>query len=80
MLENLENVRELEQEGTSFVVLETDPASENVETGDGERLITLRENQRLEREHLADFLLDFHVIVIPVVADPLELLGYGGGL
>lgn len=40
----------------------------------------MRENDALEFEDFTDFFLDFHVVVVAVVAHPLELFGYGGGL
>lgn len=80
MLVNLENVRELEEESPGLVLLEPEPAGEDVKARNWDGLVALGEDQVLELEDLARFLLDFHVVVVPMVADPLQVLGDGGGL
>lgn len=39
----------------------------------------LGEDQTLNFQHFSRLLLDFHVIVVSMVSDPLLLSGYGGG-
>lgn len=80
MFINLENVRELEEESPGFVLLEPEPAREDIKARNWDGLVVLGEDQVLEFEDLARFLLDFHVVVIPMVADSLQIFGDGGGL
>lgn len=80
MLVNLKDMREFEDESTSFVLFETEAASEEVEAGDLDDLVRLGENEVLEFEDLAGLLLNLHVIVVAMVSDSFLLLGYGGGL
>lgn len=81
MLEDLEDVGELEDEPAGFELLEAEAAlGEGFEAGDGDDGRGVREDQGLELEDFPGFLLDFHVVVVAVVAHALELLGYGGGL
>ena len=40
----------------------------------------MSENEVLEFEDLVHLLLDLHVVLVAVVSDHLELLGYGDGL
>lgn len=79
MLVNLENVRELEDEGGGLVGFEAEAAGEEVEAGGLDDLVGLGENEGLEFEDFADFFLDFHVVVVGVVADAVHFLGDGGG-
>lgn len=80
MLINLENVRELEEESAGLVLLEPEPAREDIEARNRDVLVVLGEDQVLEFEDLARFLLDFHVVVVPMVADPQQVFRDGGGL
>lgn len=80
MLVNLEDVWEFEDESSSFVLFEADTASEEVEARDGEGLVDLGENEVLELEYFAGFLLDFHVVIEAMVTDTLDFFGDGGGL
>lgn len=76
----LKNMREFEDECTSFVLFEVEATSEGVQARDWEGLMGLAEKEVLEFEDFAKLLLDFHVVVIAVIANTLELLGNGGGL
>lgn len=80
MLKDFENVREFEDEATSFKLFESNAAGEPVQSRNGEHRTGLGENELLEFEDFADFFLHFHVIVESVVSNSLLLLGYGGGL
>ncbi len=80
MLVYLENVREFEDESTSFVLFEAEAARKEVKARDWERLVDLGENEVLELEDLAGFLLDFHVVIVAMVAYTFLLFGDGGGL
>lgn len=76
----LKNMGEFEDECTSFVLFEVKATSEGVQARDWEGLMGLAEKEVLEFEDFAKLLLDFHVVVIAVIANTLELLGNGGGL
>lgn len=80
VLEDFEHVGELEDEGAGVVAREAGAAGEGLEARDRERLGGLREDEGLDFEDLAGFLLDFHVVVVAVVADSELLLGDCGGL
>lgn len=43
-------------------------------------MLGLREDEGVELDDFADFFLDFHVVVVGVVADSVLLCGDGGGL
>lgn len=81
VLEDFEHVRELEDERAGLVAArESDAPGDGFETRDWERLVGLGEDDVLEFENLAGFLLDLHVVVVAMVANPLLLFGNGGGL
>nr|POE57726.1 hypothetical protein CFP56_13986 [Quercus suber] len=80
VLVNLENVRELEDENTGFVLFEAKAVKEEAEARDWEGLIELGENEVLKFQDFAVFLLDFHVVVVVMVMCTLKLFGDGGRL
>lgn len=86
VLVNLKNVGEFEDEGGGggLVAVEgagaEDAAGEEVEFGDLDDLVWLGEDEVLEFEDFSGFFFDFHVVVVAMVADPVLLFGYGGGL
>lgn len=73
-------MREFEDKPTGFQLFESNAAGEAVQSRNGEHGTGLGEDEVLELEDFADFLLHFHVIVESVVANSLLLLGYRGGL
>lgn len=81
VLEDLEHVRELEDERAGLVAArEPDAPGYGFETRDWEPLVWFREDDVLEFEDFAGFLLDLHVVVVAMVANPLLLFGNVGGL
>lgn len=82
VLIDFKNVREFEEISAGFVLFEaeTKATSEGVETGDWKGLAWLRKDYRLEFENLSSLFLDFHIVVVTVIAYSLLLFGDRGGL
>lgn len=80
VLEDFEHVREFEDERAGLVAREAEAARKGFEARDWERLGGFGEDEVLEFEDLARFLLDFHVVVVAMVANPKLLFGDCSGL
>lgn len=80
VLEDFKDMRELKNERAGLVAREADAAREGFEAGDRDGLAGFIENEVLEFEDLAGFLLDLHVVVVAMVANSQLLLGDCGGL